>query len=145
MKLPPYYGAVNLSTGRLIQAYEAGNSQGPIAFFNYLLSQCPDRRIALIWDGASYHRSQEVKDYLKLLYAGLDESHWQITCTRFAPNHPKQNPMEDVWLQAKRLLPEGYHLGKSFSAVKYLFEFVTHRQRFDFPKLFSYGCLSQLI
>ena len=141
-----YYGAVNLSTGRcLIQAYEAGNSDSTIAFFNYLLSQCPDRRIALIWDGASYHRSQEVKDYLESLNGGLDQSHWQITCIRFAPNDPKQNPIEDVWLQAKRLLRECYHLCKSFNAVKYLFEFVTHRQIFDFPKLFTYGCFSQLI
>lgn len=67
-----YYGAVNLSTGRcLIQAYEAGNCESTIAFLNYLVSQYPNRRIALIWDGASYHRSQEVKDYLQSLNGGL--------------------------------------------------------------------------
>jgi hypothetical protein len=41
-----YYGAVNLATGQcLIQAYKAGNSENTIA--NYLLSQCPESRIAL--------------------------------------------------------------------------------------------------
>jgi transposase len=141
-----YYGAVNVSTGQcLIQAHEAGNSENTIAFLDYLLNQCPQRRIALIWDGASYHRSQEVKSHLESLNCGLEQSNWKITCIRFAPNDPKQNPIEDIWLQAKRFIRECYHLCQSFGAVKYLFEFVTHYQIFDFPKLFTYGCFSQPI
>jgi transposase len=138
-----YYGAVNLYTQQcLIQAAEAGNSEGTIAFLKYLLSQCPHSRIALIWDGATYHRSQAVKEYLGLVNQGLDESHWKITCLRFAPNDPKQNPIEDIWLQAKRFIREFYHLCTSFNLVKFLFEFVTHHQTFNFPKLFTYGCFS---
>ena len=141
-----YYGAVNLATQQcLVQASESGNSEGTIAFFNLLLSQYPNRRIALIWDGATYHRSQEVKDFLASVNQGLEESNWKITCIRFAPNDPKQNPIEDVWLQAKRFIREYYHLCSSFNVVKFLFEFATHRQTFDFPKLFTYGCFSQLI
>jgi transposase len=101
------YGAVNFYTQRcLIQPTETGNSEGTIAFLQYLLAQCPHSRIALIWDGATYHRSQAVKDYLESVNQGLDESNWKITCIRFAPNDPKQNPIEDVWLQAKRLIRE---------------------------------------
>jgi transposase len=138
-----YYGALNLYTQQcVIQPLEKGNSDGTISFLQYLLSHCPNSRIALIWDGASYHRSQAVKDYLESVNQGLDETNWKITCLRFAPNDPKQNPIEDVWLQAKRFIREFYHLCQSFSAVKFLFEFVTHRQTFDFPKLFSYGCFS---
>lgn len=141
-----YYGAVDVYTQRcLIQAVERGNSEATIAFLNYLLAQCPNSRIALIWDGATYHRSQAVKDYLASVNQGLDESNWKITCIRFAPNDPKQNPIEDIWLQAKRFIREYYHLCQSFNPVKFLFELVTHRQTFDFPKLFSYGCFSQLI
>ena len=141
-----YYGAVNIYTQQcLIQAAEAGNGEGTIAFLQYLLKQCPDSRIALIWDGATYHRSQEVREYLELVNQGLDESNWKITCLRFAPNDPKQNPIEDIWWQAKRFIREYYHLCKSFNVVKFLFEFVTHQQTFDFPKLFTYGCFSQLI
>lgn len=141
-----YYGAVNLYTQQcLLQAYEAGNSEGTIAFLKYLLNQCPESRIALLWDGASYHRSQEVREYLESVNQGLDESNWKITCIRFAPNAPQQNPIEDVWLQSKRFIRECYHLCKSFGVVKYLFEFVTHRQIFDFPKLLTYGCFSQII
>ncbi len=72
----------------------------------------------------------------------LDQLDWKITCIRFAPNAPQQNPVEDVWLQAKRFIREFYHLCKSFFAVKRLFELVTHHQLFDFPKVFMYGAFS---
>lgn len=138
-----YYGAVNLQTQQcLIQAAEAGNSENTIAFLNYLRTQYPDSRLALIWDGATYHRSKEVRAYLESVNQGLDESDWNITCIRFAANDPKQNPIEDIWLQAKRFIREYYHLCTSFNVVKFLFEFVTHRQIFNFPKLFTYGCFS---
>jgi len=138
-----YYGALNLYTQKfLIQKYDKGNSQSTIAFLQYLRSQCPQSRIALIWDGASYHRSAEVKTYLESVNQQLDELNWQITCIRFAPNAPAQNPVEDVWLQAKRFIREFYHLCKSFFAVKRLFVLVTHQQIFDFPKLLMYGVFS---
>ena len=141
-----YYGAVNLYTQEcLIQGKSAGNSEETIAFLKYLLSQCPESRIALIWDGASYHRSHEVRDYLESVNQGLDESNWKITCIRFAPNAPQQNPIEDIWLQAKRFIRECYHLCQSFRVVKFLFELVTHHQIFNFSKLFTYGCFSQII
>jgi putative transposase len=54
---------------------------------------------------------------------------------RFAPNDPQQNPVEDVWLQAKRFIREFYRLCKSFCAAKALFEFATHCQIFKFPKV----------
>lgn len=96
-------------------------------------------------DGASYHRSQEVRAYLESVNQGVDESFWKITCIRFAPNAPEQNPVEELWLHAKRFIREFYHLCKSFSAVKRLFELVTPHQIFDFPKLFMYGAFSQMV
>ncbi len=135
-----------MSSGQcLIQAYEVGNSENTIAFLKYLLAQCPESRIALIWDGASYHRSKEMRAYLESVNQGLDECNWKISCIRFAPNAPKQNPMEDIWLQAKRFVREYYHLYKSCGVVKCLFKLVTHLPIFDFPKLFTYGCFSQII
>jgi len=138
-----YYGALNFYTQKFfVQAYEQGNSESTIAFLQSLLAECPERRIALIWDGASYHRSQEVRAYLESVNQGVDESFWKITCIRFAPNAPEQNPVEELWLHAKRFIREFYHLCKSFSAVKRLFKLVTHHQIFDFPKLFMYGAFS---
>lgn len=138
-----YYGAVNLQTQQcFIQAAEAGNSEHTIAFLKEVRRQYPDRRIALIWDGAAYHRSKAVRAYLASVNQGLDEADWTITCIRFAANDPRQNPIEDIWLQAKRFIREYYHLCTSFKVVKFLFEFVTHCQIFNFPKLFTYGCFS---
>ena len=88
--------------------------------------------------GASYHRSAEFKDFLDKINKGLNEDEWKVTCIRFAPNDPTQNPVEDIWLYAKKFVREFYHLCKSFSNVKRLFEFVTHHQIFDFPKMFMY-------
>ena len=52
-----YFGALNYSTQEfLVKPYKKGDSTNAIAFVEYLLAQCPKSRIALIWDGASYHR-----------------------------------------------------------------------------------------
>lgn len=141
-----YYGAVNIATQRcLIQSYDSGNSQNTIAFLNYLLSEHPHCRIALLWDGASYHRSNEIKAYLESVNHELEPEQWRITCKRFAPNDPTQNPIEDIWLQGKRFIREWYHLCKSFPAIKCLFEFATHCQSFEYSKLFDYGHFSLTI
>lgn len=138
-----YFGALDYFTREfLIQAYPTGNSQHTITFLNYLQAQRPGQRIAVIWDGASYHRSAELKEYLKSVNDILDESTRQITCIRLAPNAPEQNPVEDIWLHAKRFVREFYHLCQSFSAVRCLFELVTNHQTFDFPKLSEYKMTS---
>jgi len=115
----------------------------------YLRLQRPGAKLLIIWDGASYHRSQKIKDYLDSLNADLDKEEWLITCVRvafrrkrFAPNAPQQNPVEDIWLQGKRLLREFYFFCHSFSVVKALFELSVHCQIFNFPKLHEYGIFS---
>ncbi|MEB3337529.1 MAG: hypothetical protein VKJ46_08715 [Leptolyngbyaceae bacterium] len=65
-------------------------------FLQSLQAQHPGCRIVVIWDGASHHRSQVVKDYLALVNQDLEESMWKLTCLRFAPNDPRQNPVEDL-------------------------------------------------
>jgi transposase len=138
-----YYGAIDLQTHELlVQPYKKGESQFTIAFLQYLQSQYPQSRIALIWDGASYHRSKEVKSYLDSVNQGLEPHLWKITCIRFAPNAPEQNPIEDVWLKAKRFVREFYSLCSSFAIAKRLFELATEHQIFDFPKLSLYGSFS---
>jgi transposase len=141
-----YFGALNYYTQEfLVKPYKQGNSQSAIALVQYLLRQYPQSRIALIWDGASYHRSAEFRAYLDSVNQGLDENEWKVTCIQFAPNDPEQNPVEDIWLYAKRFVREFYHLCKSFAAVKRLFELITHHQTFDFPKIFMYNSFSRII
>jgi transposase len=139
----PTHGALNCCTKEfLVQPYTQGNSESTIKFLKYLQLQYLQQRLAIFWDGASYHRSDELKTYLQVVNQDSKPDTWAITCTRFAPNAPEQNPVEDVCLQAKRFIRGCYHLCKSFTAVKFLFKFITHYQVFDFPKLSMYGTFS---
>jgi len=141
-----YFGAVNYATHEFtLKAYPTGNSEHTIDFLKVLQSLHPNKQLVLIWDGASYHRSEQMQQYLASLNQQRVTKDWRITCHRLAPNAPEQNPVEDIWLQAKRWIREWYHLCKSFTAVKFLFEFATHQQVFNFPKLSMYGNFSSMI
>lgn len=134
-----YFGGLNYQTKEfVIREYSAGNSENTVAFIKNLQLQCPGQRIVVIWDGASYHKSDEMKAFLASVNEGYESAQWQVTCILFAPNAPQQNPVEDVWLQAKNFLRKFWHLCKSFLVVKWLFKFFTADQKFDFPKLKQY-------
>jgi transposase len=70
---------------------------------------------------------------------------WLVTCIKFALNAPEQNPVEDIWLQAKTFIRQFYHLCDSFKMVKWLFKFFAEGQVFNFLKLNLYGVLLQPI
>lgn len=141
-----YYGALNYQNQELtIQAYPAGNGDSTVKFVKHLQDKYSDKKIILIWDGASYHRYGEFQDYLGKINNELPPDKWLVTCVLFAPNAPQQNPIEDVWLQAKNFLRKYWHLCRSFKAVKILFELFTSGQRFDFPKVHLYSSTEQMI
>ena len=58
--------------------------KGYIQYLKYLMSQCNNKRIALTWDGAKYHSSAEVKDFLSLVNNGLDESERTSYCLKIS-------------------------------------------------------------
>lgn len=140
-----YFGGLNYQTKEfIVREYSAGNSENTVAFIKDLQSQCPGQRIAVIWDGASYHKSEEMKTFLDSVNHGYESSQWRITCILFAPNAPQQNPVEDVWLQAKNFLRKFWHLCRTFPVVKWLFKFFTNHQQFDFSKLKQYLPCSEI-
>lgn len=97
-----YFGAINyFSKEFIVRQYSAGNGENTVSFLKELQHLNGDKRIAVFWDGASYHKSQEVKKFLASVNEGLDSSQWQIYCGKLAPNAPEQNPVEDIWLQGK--------------------------------------------
>lgn len=60
-----YFGALDYRSKRfVVQAYSKANSENTVAFLKYLQSLYPGMRLGIIWDGASYHKSQELKAYL---------------------------------------------------------------------------------
>lgn len=138
-----YFGALDYKTKEFITyASEKGDSKNTINFLEYLRQERTGAKLLIIWDGASYHRSQEIQVYLDSLNRELKKEQWLLTCFRFAPNAPQQNPVEDIWLQAKSFIREFYFFCHSFTVVKALFELSIHGQIFDFPKLNEYGVFS---
>ncbi len=138
-----YFGALDYKTKEFFTfAAKTANSETTVSFLEYLQSQQRGAKLLIIWDGASYHRSQQIKDYLDSLNREKETAQWLITCERFAPNAPQQNPVEDICLQAKTLVRELYFFCHSFSIVKGLFELSMDCQIFNFPKLHEYGIFS---
>jgi len=92
-----YYGAFDYSSKQFyVQAHKAGNTENTIAFLKYLRSLDEQARLLIIWDGASYHRSHQLRQVLAEANAGLPPEHWKIECICFAPHAPEQNPVEDT-------------------------------------------------
>ncbi|QFS49853.1 Transposase [Nostoc sphaeroides CCNUC1] len=140
-----YYGAVDYLNGKLLlKAYNAGNSENTIDYLRYLLDQSPSQRLLLFWDGASYHRSHLVQNFLGEINQGLSPEQWKIHCVRFAPNCPSQNPIEDIWLQAKTWARRFCALIPSFSHLKWMFEWFIRHTTFDFATLQMYGVFSEI-
>ena len=82
----------------------AGNGGNTVADIRWCQPLYFDKPFVYLWDGASYHRGEEMQQFLAQENAGLAEADWKVTCVRFAPNAPEQNPVEDVWLKGKTYL-----------------------------------------
>lgn len=134
-----YFGALNYQTREfVVESYQAGNGESTVEFVKKLQKKYPHKKIVLIWDGASYHRFGEFREYLAQVNQNKLPDNLDITCILFAPNAPQQNPVEDIWLQGKNFLRKYWYLCKSFPAIKKLFELFYNGSRFDFPKIYQY-------
>lgn len=117
-----YYGVLNLYNQKFIlNPYDSGNGKHTIEFIKYLQKLYPDKKLIIIWDGASYHHSQEMKAFLGQINQGLEEKDWKVTCIVLAPNAPEQNPVEDVWLRGKNFLRKHFYENNTFHKVKMCF------------------------
>lgn len=132
-----YYGAVNLLTGSaFVMPAEAGNSENSVNFLKTLRGNFQGRRLLVIWDRAPYHRGDLVKAYLQELNGDRPEQERLIHLEYFAPNAPEQNPMEDVWLAAKRWIRKHWWLCETFQQVTHRFvtfihDFILKTRKFE--------------
>jgi transposase len=135
-----YYGAIDARTGELtVIPVQAGNTRWTLIFVEYLRQRYEGKQIIVCWDGASYHRSIELREYLENVNQGREPAEWEITCVQFAPNAPDQNPIEDVWLQAKQYVRQQWkRCQHTFRSVRDLFEEALNTIIFDYSKLSAY-------
>ena len=132
-----YYGALDLMTQKFyIKEYEWANMEKTVDFLKFLMEQNPlAKQIITIWDGATFHTGNLVKEFLDSVNKGLEESEWKIRCLLFAPNAPDQNPVEDCWLKAKNYIRQHILDNKSFKDVSQCFKMSFDILSFDFGKL----------
>ena len=74
---------------------EAFTGETVVAFLRQLLRQLPGK-LLVVWDGASIHRCQEVKDFLAQGAAR------RLQLERLPASAPELNPAEGVWNLLKR-------------------------------------------
>jgi putative transposase len=116
-----YFGALNGKTGQLLlQPAHKADSAATVAFLAQLRQHYSGKQVWVIWDNASYHTSQLVKDYLKEVNGQLPQEHWPLTLIGLATNAPEQNPIEQVWLDGKTKLRKQAGLN-TFAQVKKYF------------------------
>jgi transposase len=118
-----YFGALNGKTGHLlVQPAHKADSATRVAFLNQLRQHYLHKQVWVIWDNASYHCSQLVKDYLKEVNGQLPQQHWPLTLIGLATNAPEQNPIEQVWLDGKTKLRKQAGLNTFAQVKKYFVE-----------------------
>ena len=134
-----YYGAINARTGDVIVIPSDGaDGRWTMIFVEFLRQEYEGKRIILCWDGASYHRGEEMREYLEGLNMGKPRNEWVITCIQFAPYAPEQNPIENIWLQAKEFIRKNWRECETFQYVIDLFERALNTLSFDFSRLHMY-------
>lgn len=85
------YGVLDIKTGQQ-HAFktEFCNSEETCKFLDRIGKIYEGKKIVLVWDGASWHRSDMVKKYLA-------STRFSFNLKRFPPYAPEENPQEHVW------------------------------------------------
>ena len=76
---------------------KAYNSEGVIDFLEYLCRRYRRKDLIVIWDGATIHRSQAIKDFLV-------RKKGRLHLVALPGYSPELNPVELLWSQLKREL-----------------------------------------
>lgn len=141
-----YYGAFNIWTKEFrVSPYGSGNGENTVKFLREIKARHPQKKLLLIWDGASYHRGKEMQKFLTEQNEGKEPKDWWITCCLFAPYAPEENPVEAIWLQVKNFIRRFYYLCRNFSIVKRLFQLFFKFSLFNPPNLEKYDAFVQLV
>nr|WP_229599724.1 transposase [Runella slithyformis] len=76
---------------------KAYNSEGVVDFLEYLCRRYRSKDLIVIWDGATIHRSQAIKDFLA-------RKKGRVHLVALPGYSPELNPVELLWSQLKREL-----------------------------------------
>jgi transposase len=93
-----YFGALNIRSGKVhLERIEGQqNAEQMIHVLARFQRAHPDRKLAIVWDNASFHTAKELTDLFK-----EGELFENIRVIRMPPYAPDHNPVEHVWNQGK--------------------------------------------
>ena len=69
----------------IIEEYNTGNGENTVKFIKKILEINEGKRVMLYWDGAAYHKGEDMQKYLTEINWDKEAKDWRITCTLFAP------------------------------------------------------------
>ncbi|MFH1859206.1 MAG: IS630 family transposase [Patescibacteria group bacterium] len=131
-----FYGALNMKNGKCAaMTVDRQNSQTTIKFLKKLLKTYQDKKIFLIWDGAGWHKSKEIRAFLSTINKGK----MRLELFNFPPYTPEFNPQEHVWKSLRQNVTHN-RLEKDFSVlIKDCMKFLkkTDFSSIKFKKLFK--------
>lgn len=136
-----FYGALNMTKDSgdrgkcTAMAVDKQNSETTIKFLKKLLKVYQGKKIFLIWDGASWHKSKEIRAFLSTINKG--ETILELFL--FPPYTPELNPQEHVWKALRQAITHN-RLEKDFPAlIKKCLKFLNNNDfsSIKFKKLFK--------
>lgn len=108
-----FYGALNMKTGQCSAGKtDRQNSQTTIKFLKKLLKIYQNKKIFLIWDGAGWHKSKEIRQFL----SETNRSKTKLELFNFPPYTPEFNPQEHVWKALRQNITHN-RLEKDFAVL----------------------------
>jgi transposase len=128
------FGALSIKTGRVIQ-HHCRKKKKQTSFLLDKIKQYKERiypngkrKLLLLWDNASCHKSGEVKQWLK-------DNPNIVEMDNFPPYSPEMNPIEHVWKALKKHIN---HLRSEYSLAEIMkeAEHFLNKQTFNY-KLFG--------
>ncbi len=126
-----FYGCLNLATGEqtAMKAMKM-NSEVTAQFLEQVAQRYPDKPIFLLWDRATWHGGQAVKDFLM--------ANPRIEVMKLPPGSPDLNPQEHVWKLTREKISHN-HLIPKLNLLAEAFE--THLENTIFKSTFldKYG------
>lgn len=129
-----FYGALNMRSGKCTaMAVNKQNSKTTIKFLKKLANIYQDKEIFLIWDNASWHKSKEVREFLKTPIGK------RFDLFNFPPYTPEFNPQEHVWKNLRQNITHN-RMEKDFSVlIKDCLKYLNHHNfsSIKFEKLFG--------
>lgn len=118
-KIAHFYGFLNVQSGEAF-AYKTPTQTGEmtISVLKKLAKVYPHKRIVIVWDNASWHKSQAVRDFLSTTN--------QFKLYNFPPYAPELNPQEHIWKEVREKVLNNRLIKDLESVAKEALDFINN-------------------